>query len=89
MAVHTLIPPRRIKDCQLMKNINKTNLDSLDHKFNFLMIENNKPLLFFNPFNHKTLMLAVESLFSRLFLATTKKTLTGVYNIIILLLAKS
>ena len=52
-AVYTLIPPRRIKDYQLMKITDKTDFEKLDKRFNYIIIENNKPSIFIF-YNHKT-----------------------------------
>ena len=52
-AVYTLIPPRRIKDYQLMKITDKTDFEKLDKRFHYIIIENNKPSIFIF-YNHKT-----------------------------------
>ena len=53
IALYTLIPPRRIKDFQLMKVTYKKDFDKLNPNFNYLMFENDKPSLFAF-YNHKT-----------------------------------
>ena len=53
IALYTLIPPRRIKDFQLMKVAYKKYFDKINPHFNHLMFENDKPSLFAF-YHHKT-----------------------------------
>jgi hypothetical protein len=53
IAVYTLTPPRRIKDYNLMKITTETDLNKLDNNYNYVIIQNNKPIYFYF-LNHKT-----------------------------------
>ena len=53
-AVYTLIGPRRVKNFQLMRITNILDLDKLNKKYNWLVLERgNKPSVFYFC-NHKT-----------------------------------
>ncbi len=52
-AVYTLTPPRNIKDYNLMKLTTETDSKKLDDNYNYIIIQNNKPIYFYF-LNHKT-----------------------------------
>ena len=53
IAIYMLTPPRRIMDYQLMKITHEMDFKKLDHRYNYIVLENEIPSLFVF-LNHKT-----------------------------------